>query len=82
MKRSFSSCKADVIEVGRRMYARSYVASNDGNISVRLDKKHILITASGVSKGYLKPSDLIVVDLKGKVVRGTKNASSETQMHL
>jgi L-fuculose-phosphate aldolase len=82
MKRSLSSSKADIIEVGRRMYARSYVASNDGNISIRLDKKRILITASGVSKGFLRPSDLIVVDLHGNVVRGAKKASSETQMHL
>lgn len=82
MKRSLSSYKADIIEVGRRMYARSYVSSNDGNISVRLDKKHILITASGVSKGFLRPHDLIIVDLNGKVLRGKKKASSETRMHL
>ena len=29
--------RADIVEVGRRMYARGYTASNDGNISVRLD---------------------------------------------
>ena len=27
-----------IVEVGRRLYARGYVASNDGNISVRLDE--------------------------------------------
>ena len=82
MKRSLSSYKADIIEIGRRMYARSYVASNDGNISVRLDKKHVLITASGVSKGFLRPHDLIVVDLNGNVLRGKKKASSEIHIHL
>ena len=29
-----SSLRADIVEVGRRMYARGYTASNDGNISV------------------------------------------------
>ena len=29
--------RADIVEVGRRLYARGYMASNDGNISVRLD---------------------------------------------
>ena len=82
MKRSFSSYKSDIIEIGRRMYARSYIASNDGNISVRLDKKRVLITASGVSKGFLRPGDLIIIDLDGRVVRGMKKVSSETRMHL
>ena len=28
--------RGDIVEVGRRMYQREFVASNDGNISVRL----------------------------------------------
>ena len=36
--------RADIVEVGRRMYARGYTASNDGNISVRLDGRRLLMT--------------------------------------
>ena len=39
-----SSLRADIVEVGRRMYARGYTASNDGNISVRLEGNRLLMT--------------------------------------
>lgn len=82
MKQNPMSLKKDILEVGRRTYMRGYVASNDGNISARLDRKHILITPTGVSKGFMKPSDLITVDMNGKVVNGKKKPSSEIFMHL
>jgi L-fuculose-phosphate aldolase len=82
LKQSLVSLKKDIIEAGRRAYARGYVASNDGNMSARLDKKNILITPTGISKGFMKASDLIVVDMKANVVSGKKKPSSEIQMHL
>jgi L-fuculose-phosphate aldolase len=74
--------KRDIVEVGRRIYARSYVASNDGNISARLDDNRVLITPTGVSKGFMKPEDLVIVDMNGKVVSGGTKPSSEVFMHL
>lgn len=74
--------KNDIIEVGRRIYARTYVASNDGNISARIDDRRVLITPTGVSKGFMKPEDLVVLDMDGKVLSGTKKPSSEMFMHL
>jgi L-fuculose-phosphate aldolase len=74
--------KKNIIEAGKRAYARGYVASNDGNISARIDKKHVLITPTSVSKGFMKASDLIVVDMNGKIVNGKKKPSSEVFMHL
>jgi L-fuculose-phosphate aldolase len=74
--------KREIVEVGRRAYQRGYVASNDGNISARLDEKRVVITPTGVSKGFMTPEDLIVLDMEGKVVSGTKKPSSEMFMHL
>jgi L-fuculose-phosphate aldolase len=74
--------KKEIVEVGRRTYERGYVASNDGNISARIDDKTVLITPTGVSKGYMKPDDLVIVDMNGKVVSGSKKPSSEFFMHL
>jgi L-fuculose-phosphate aldolase len=82
LKQSLVSLKKDIIEAGKRAYARGYVASNDGNISARIDKKNILITLTGISKGFMKENDLIVVDMNGKAVSGKKKPSSEIQMHL
>ena len=76
------SIKRDLVEVGRRVYARGYVASNAGTISARLDDQRVVITPTGVSKGFMSPEDMCVVDLDGKVVQGTKKPSSEVFMHL
>lgn len=82
MRQSFFTLKQDIVEVGKRMYARGYVASNDGNISARLDENKFLVTPTGVSKGFMKPEDLIVVNIDGKVLSGMKKPSSEVFMHL
>ncbi len=74
--------RADIVEVGRRLYARGYVASNDGNISVRLDADRILTTPKSVSKGFMTPDMMVVTDLAGKKVAGERDPSSELKMHL
>jgi L-fuculose-phosphate aldolase len=74
--------RADIVEVGRRMYARGYVASNDGNISIKLDDHTILTTPKSVSKGFMTVDMMVVVDPDGKKIRGTRDASSELLMHL
>lgn len=82
MVQNLFTLKHQIVEVGRRTYERGYVASNDGNISARIDENRVLITPTGVSKGFMKPEDLIVVDFSGKVLSGNKKPSSEMFMHL
>ncbi|MBI4551756.1 MAG: class II aldolase/adducin family protein [Candidatus Latescibacteria bacterium] len=79
---NLQQAKADIIHVGKRMYDRVYVASNDGNISVRLSEDRLLVTVTGVSKGFLTPEQLVVIDYEGKVVSGRGKPSSEIKMHL
>ena len=80
--RAEDAFRADIVEVGKRMYARAYVASNDGNISIRLDDNTILTTPKSVSKGFMTPDMMVVVDLEGRKIRGSREASSELLMHL
>ncbi len=74
--------RADMVEAGRRMYARGFVASNDGNITARLDERRLLTTPKSVSKGFMTPDMMVVVDFEGKKVAGDRDASSELPMHL
>jgi L-fuculose-phosphate aldolase len=76
------SLKRDLVEAGRRVYERGFVASNDGNISARIDDKRVLITPTGVSKGFMKPEDMVVVDMDGNVLSNKGKPSSEVFMHL
>src|SRR5204862_6928312 len=74
--------RADIVEVGRRLWERGYVASNDGNISVRLDDTRLITTPKSVSKGFMTPDMMVVVDYNGKKVAGDRDPSSELPMHL
>jgi L-fuculose-phosphate aldolase len=74
--------RADIVEAGRRMYARGYVASNDGNISARLDDGRLITTPKSVSKGFMTPDMLVIVDYTGTKIAGEREASSELPMHL
>ena len=77
-----SQLRADIVEVGRRLYARGYTASNDGNISLRLDDQRLLMTPKSVCKGFMSPEMLCITDLSGRKLAGERDPSSEMQMHL
>jgi L-fuculose-phosphate aldolase len=77
-----SALRADIVEVGRRMYARGYTASNDGNISVRLGADRLLMTPKSVCKGFMTPDMMCITDLDGKKLQGDRDPSSEMLMHL
>lgn len=74
--------RLDICAVGRWIHDRGFVASTDGNISVRLPANRILTTPTCVSKGMMCPDDLVVTDLEGHGISGTRKASSEIAMHL
>jgi L-fuculose-phosphate aldolase len=79
---SVESLRADIVEIGRRMYARGYTASNDGNISVRVGDDRLLMTPKSVCKGFMTPDMMCVTDLAGKKIQGDRDPSSEMLMHL
>ena len=74
--------RQEICEVGRLLHQKNYVAASDGNISVRLPGGDLLATPTGVSKGMMRPDDLVVVDAEGHLLRGRRKASSELGMHL
>ena len=79
---SEAQLRADIVEIGRRLYARGYTASNDGNISVRLDGGRLLMTPKSVCKGFMSPEMMCITDLEGRKIAGERDPSSEMQMHL
>jgi L-fuculose-phosphate aldolase len=80
--RAEEQIRADIVEAGRRLYARGYIASNDGNISARLDDRRIITTPKSVSKGFMTPDMMVIVDYEGARVSGERDASTELPMHL
>jgi L-fuculose-phosphate aldolase len=71
--------KADIVEVGRRLYARGLIGGNEGNISVR-DGRVLYVTPAAVCKGFLVPECVVRTDLEGRALDGQR-ASTEVLMH-
>lgn len=70
-----------IVEIGRRIYDKNFVVSNDGNISIMTGEHEIWTTPTGVSKGYMNEDMLVKTDLEGAVLRGAARPSSEVKMH-
>jgi len=77
-----TEARREIVEAGRRLQDRFFVAANDGNISARLDRGEILITPTGVNKGDMSPEMLLKVDEEGAVLSGSLKPTSEMKMHL
>ncbi len=82
MTRVDEQVRADICEVGRRLYARGYTASNDGNISARVGEDRLIATPKNVCKGFMTPDMMVVTDLSGRKVAGERDPSSELLMHI
>lgn len=87
MPRSEQQHRDDIVHVGRLMFDKGWIAANDGNITIRLGADdgggdRLLATPRGVSKGMLKPEDLVVVDLEGQKISGALEVTTEIGMHL
>ena len=74
--------RRDLCIVGRWIHDRGFVASTDGNMSVRLGADRILTTPTCMSKGMMTPDDMVITDLAGRRVSGSRKPSSEIGMHL
>jgi L-fuculose-phosphate aldolase len=73
--------RQQLVEVGRLVHEKGWVAANDGNLSVRLDGGRILVTPTMVSKGKMRPEDLIICDLLGNKIEGRGERTTEIGMH-
>jgi L-fuculose-phosphate aldolase len=74
--------KDEICAVGKKLWHRSYVDGNGGNISYRLTDEAVLCTPTLVSKSDLKPSDMSLVDLDGNQLAGERPRTSEILLHL
>lgn len=76
-----SQARKTIIEIGKLMYDRSYVVSNDGNVSIRLDENRVMASPTMTCKGRMTEEGLAITDMDGKPLND-KRASSELAMHL
>ncbi|WP_269522853.1 class II aldolase/adducin family protein [Coraliomargarita parva] len=74
--------KERICHIGKRIWSKGYVDGNGGNITVRVGDNLVLCTPTLISKGFMVPDDLCMVDLDGNQVAGTRPRTSEVNTHL
>ncbi|NDV62854.1 class II aldolase/adducin family protein [Puniceicoccales bacterium CK1056] len=74
--------KERICHIGKRIWDKGYVDGNGGNITVRVGDNLVLCTPTLISKGFMTPDDICMVDLDGNQVAGTRPRTSEVNTHL
>jgi L-ribulose-5-phosphate 4-epimerase len=79
----FDEIKYQVYQCNMELPRQGLVIYTFGNVSgIDRNEGIIAIKPSGVAYDMLKPEDIVIVDLEGKVVEGSLNPSSDTKTHL
>lgn len=86
--RSEYGLREEIVRIGKLMHQKGFIAAGDGNLTVRLGSNRVLCTPSGLSKGFIEPDQLLVVDMGGDKIGSNFGAarelrpSSEIRLHL
>ena len=70
-----------VCESGKRLLKENLVAGTWGNISLRIDESHIVITPSGINYENLSPKDMVLINMDDLSYEGNLKPSGETPIH-
>jgi L-fuculose-phosphate aldolase len=74
--------KEKICEIGSRMWKRNYVDGNGGNITVRVGDNLVLCTPTLISKGFMRPQEMCLVDFEGRQLAGSRKRTSEVNTHI
>jgi L-fuculose-phosphate aldolase len=83
-QKSLTECelRRDLVRFSKWLSRLGFTPGTSGNLSVRLDEKRLLVTPTGASKYLLTPADMVIVDLQGRQLAGSRKVTSEVNMHL
>lgn len=74
--------RKQLIEYGQMMLDRNLTKGSGGNLSIFMrDENLMAITPSGIDYYQIQPEDIVIMDLDGHVVEGSRKPSSEHSMH-
>lgn len=77
---SYDKQKLDVIKYGIKIKHSGLVFGTWGNISLKYEER-IFITPTALDYEILTPEDIVVCDLKGNIIEGTRTPSTELFTH-
>lgn len=77
-----SDPRRDLIEAGKDIFEGDLVKGRAGNVSVRLPENRILVSSTGSCLGRLADEGLTVISMKGDILEGEHQPSTEFKAHL
>ncbi len=80
----YKELREQICDVCHKMWQQGWVAANDGNVSVKLPDGNFLVTPTGISKSFITPEKLVIIDKDMNIVsaEGNYKPSSEIKMHM
>ncbi len=81
MEENLLGKRKEIIETCLWLKKEGYVFGTWGNISVRVDTETFLITPSRIPYEEMQPEDILLMNLDGKVLEGTRLPTSERELH-
>ena len=80
----YQELREQICDVCHKMWQLGWVAANDGNVSVKLPDGNFIATPTGISKSFITPEKLVIINENGEVIEGEDGykPSSEIKMHL
>jgi L-fuculose-phosphate aldolase len=79
---SADEIKAQLLDTAKRMISEGLVEGTAGNLSARLPDGNVVLTPSSLPYETMTLDDLVVTDLDGNVLEGTRSATTEKDLHL
>jgi L-fuculose-phosphate aldolase len=74
--------RVDLIETARALLRAGLVEGTSGNLSVRTESGGVLMTPTSLGYDAMTPDDLVLCDLAGSVLEGTRKPTTEKALHL
>ncbi|MCL2368010.1 MAG: class II aldolase/adducin family protein [Oscillospiraceae bacterium] len=78
----FKAERNEIIKAGMNLDRYGLIALSGGNVSMRLPSGEILVTPSGMIYEDMVPEDILLVDIEGHILEGTRRASVDTEALL
>jgi L-fuculose-phosphate aldolase len=67
-----NALRRELVRFSKWLYRLGFMPGTSGNLSVRLDQERIMASPTGTSKYLLRSADMVIVDLEGRQLAGTK----------
>jgi L-fuculose-phosphate aldolase len=80
--KDLAQVQAAVLAASKTMYKRGLVEGTAGNVSGRFGTDRVVVTPSSVGYEEMTLEDLVLVDLDGNTIEGSRSPTSEKALHL